>query len=100
MIVEQRIYNLVVDGISEWERHYVSEGREAQLRHLPSPIGYYASEFGALNQVVSLWGYESLEHRSQCRAALAADPDWLAFVAKVKPLIVSQENRLLRPICQ
>lgn len=98
MIVELRTYTLVADGVREWERLYRELGREAQLRHLPRLLGYYTSEIGQLNQVISLWEYDSYEERAQSRAALWQDAGWLAFAERVKPLIVEQECSLLRAL--
>jgi hypothetical protein len=60
-------------------------------------VGYYRTEFGALNQVIHMWAYESLAERTERRARLEADERWRAYIAKVRPLIVKQENKLLLP---
>jgi hypothetical protein len=60
-------------------------------------VGYFSTEVGTLNQVVHLWAYEDFEERTRKRAELVADEDWKAYVAKVRPLILHQENRILVP---
>ena len=97
MIVEERIYTLEVGKVPEYLRLYQEEGLAIQTRVLPRLIGYFHTEIGTLNQVVHLWAYEDLEERARKRAELLADEDWKAYIAKVRPLILHQENRILVP---
>ncbi|HET6184742.1 MAG TPA: NIPSNAP family protein [Acetobacteraceae bacterium] len=61
--------------------------------------GYWVSEFGTLNQVWHLWEYASLDERARLRLALAANERWRTeYVAKVQPLMVRQDIRLLEPV--
>jgi hypothetical protein len=60
-------------------------------------VGYYQTEFGPLNQIIHMWAYESMEERAAKRAKLGADPAWQAYIAKTRPLTLSQENKLLIP---
>lgn len=97
MLVEQRIYDLLPARVPNFYALYQAQGMEVQIRHLGRMLGYYSSEFGALNQVIHLWGYEDLEERARRRAALFADAQWLDYFDKVQPLIVRQESRILVP---
>ena len=97
MIVEERIYTLEVGKAPEFLRLYEQEGLAIQTPILGNLIGYFSSEIGELNLIVHLWGYESFEERTRRRAELMADPGWQAFVAKVRPLVLRQENRILIP---
>jgi hypothetical protein len=97
MIVEERIYTLEVGKVPEYLRLYEAEGLAIQTRILPRMVGYFSTEVGTLNQVVHLWAYEDFEERTRKRAELVADEDWKAYVAKVRPLILHQENRILVP---
>jgi hypothetical protein len=97
VIVEERIYTLHIGKVPEYMRLYEDEGLAIQTRILPRLVGYFSTEFGPLNQVVHLWAYDSLEERAQKRAELGADEGWKAYLAKIRPLIVSQENKLLVP---
>jgi len=94
--VEERMYVLQVGKVAEYLRLYESEGLAIQTRHLPNLIGYYFTEVGTQNQIVHLWGYEDLNQRDKCRAGLVADPAWSTFVAKLAPLIRTQETRLMK----
>ena len=97
MIVEERIYTLEVGKAPEFLRLYEQEGLAIQTPILGNLIGYFSSEIGELNLIVHMWGYESFEERTRRRAELMAEPGWQAFVAKVRPLVLRQENRILIP---
>ena len=75
----------------------MEEGLAIQEPILGHLVGYYTTEIGPLNQVVHMWGYESLEDRAQRRAKLAADPEWGEFLKKQTPLIQRMENKILMP---
>ena len=98
MIVEQRVYRLHTGKVPEYLRVYGEQGRAIQERILGNMIGWFtANEFGELNRVVHLWGYQSLDDRAARRATLAADPGWQAVLAQIVPLIKSQESTILTP---
>ena len=97
MIVDERTYTVVTGRLPDYVGLYDAEGKDIQWKHLGTPIGWFMTEVGTLNQAVHLWGYDSFEQRQERRAAMLADPDWQAFFAKIQPLILKQENRLLVP---
>jgi hypothetical protein len=97
MIVEERIYTLFVGKAPEYLDLYEREGLPIQTRILPRMIGYFTTEIGPLNTIVHMWGYADLAERTEKRAQLGADPGWKAYVGKVRPLIQSQETRILVP---
>ncbi|MBC7803057.1 MAG: NIPSNAP family protein [Candidatus Parcubacteria bacterium] len=96
MYVEERVYTVVVGKAAEYLKNYEEIGMKPQLRHLPHMIGYYYTEVGQLNLVVHQWAYDDLNQRDKCRAAMSADPDWQAYLAKNRPLIVAQETRMMK----
>ena len=96
MYVEERMYTMQVGKAPEYLRMYETEGMAIQTKHLPNLVGYYVSEVGPQNMVVHMWGYDDLNQRDKCRAAMQADPAWQAYVGKVRPLIVSQDTRVLK----
>ena len=97
MIVEMRTYTLALGATGRYFKLYGEKGLAVQKRILGHLIGYYGVEVGALNKVIHLWAYESLDERAKRRAALWADKDWLAYVAEVGGLIAAQENQILTP---
>jgi hypothetical protein len=97
MIVEERIYTLYPGKVSEMVKLYGEEGLALQQRHLGEFIGYFSTETGNLNQVVFMWGYDSLDDRAARRERLAQDPEWQRYLQKAVQLILTQENRILKP---
>jgi hypothetical protein len=97
MIVDLREYTLQAGRVAEFLALYEREGLAIQREIQGALVGHYATEVGALNQVVHLWAYESFEDRAVRRARLASHPGWKAYLEKAMPMIVSAQNRILRP---
>jgi hypothetical protein len=97
MFVEQRLYTCAPGNTGEFLRVYHAEGREPQTDHLGHPVGYYISEIGPLNQIMTLWPYATLDERMEKRRALFQDAAWNAFLDKARPLLTTQESRILVP---
>ena len=97
MFVEQRTYTLLPGSQGEWLENYEKYGLEIQTKILGRLVGYFSTEFGALNQVVHMWAYETFEDRAERRKKLFQNAVWLEFLPKVRPLIVSQESKILLP---
>ena len=97
MIVEERIYTLHPGKAAEMVKLYGEEGLALQQKYLGKFLGYFTCETGNLNQVVFLWGYDSVDDRHARRERMAQDPAWQAYLKKVVPLLQKQENKLLRP---
>src|SRR6478736_2712290 len=97
MFVEQRLYTCAPGQTGEFLKVYEQEGRAPQMQHLGQPVGYYVSEIGMLNQVTTLWAYGSLDERVERRRALFRNADWNAYLNKARPLLTTQETRILVP---
>jgi len=97
MFVEQRLYTCAPGNTAKFLKAYQAEGRAPQTHHLGQPVGYYVSEIGMLNQITTLWAYDSLNERVERRGALFQDPAWVAFLDKARPLLTTQETRILVP---
>lgn len=97
MIVEERIYTLHPGKVPEYVRLYKGEGLAIQTRILGRMVGWFTTEIGPLNQIVHMWGYDSLDDRARRRAELGADPGWQAYRPKIQPLIRTMENKILVP---
>jgi hypothetical protein len=97
MIVEERIYTLQPGKVGEYLAAYQAEGLAIQQPILGNLIGYFSTEFGMLNQVIHLWGYEDLNERERRRGELWSNQRWLEYAKKIQPLLVTQESRILIP---
>ena len=97
MIVEQRDYHVHTGKLPELVRLYETEGIPLQNEILGSLVGAFTTEIGALSTYTTLWRYDSFGEREERRARLQADERWEAFLAKVQPLMHTQQNRILVP---
>ena len=98
MIFDLRTYTMVPGRLKPFLTLYEAEGLPVQVRHQGQPIGYFVTEIGTNNQVVHLWAYDSLADRERKRAALDADPEWIAYRAKSAATgnVQHQENKILK----
>jgi len=97
MIYDMRIYTCKPGTVPLQLELYKEHGYGPQTRHLGKPALYGVTETGPSNTYVHVWAYESAADREQRRAAMAADPDWQAFLKKSREAgyLVAQENRIL-----
>ncbi len=100
MIVDQRTYTVQIGKLRDFLALYAAEGLAVQTEHLGPPMGYFTTEVGDVNQVVHLWRYTDMADRERRRAALEADPRWLAYRRKAGAdgQLVRQQNTLLRAV--
>ena len=97
MIVEQRDYHVYTGKLNELVRLYADEGISIQQEILGGLVGVFTTDVGALSTYTSMWRYDSYAEREERRARLQADERWKAFLAKIQPLIHTQQNRILVP---
>jgi hypothetical protein len=97
VIVEQRDYHVYTGKLPELVRLYESEGIPLQNEILGGLVGAFTTDIGALSTYTTLWRYESFAEREEKRARLQADERWKTFLAKVQPLMHTQQNRILVP---
>src|SRR5262249_1271831 len=94
MIFERPPSTLRTGAVPEFEERY--EKRLAvRLKH--SKLGaFWHTEFGPLNQVIHVYPYDDLDHRTRVRAALATDRERNALPSG-QDLIVTQESEIMIP---
>jgi len=98
MIIDERTYTVRPGKLADYLGEHLREGLPVMRRHLGDPHAYYTTETGNLNQFVHLWRYDSMAEREARRTALYADPDWLAYRARVGETgwVTHQHNRILK----
>ena len=92
MIYEIRTYTLTPGSIPEFEKRF-----EATLpcRTPYSELAaFWHTEFGPLNQVIHVWPYDDLGHRTEVRHRLAKEPGW---PPKNSKLILSMQSEIFTP---
>jgi hypothetical protein len=97
VIVEQRDYHVYTGKLAELVRLYEAEGIPIQQEILGGLVGAFTVDVGALSTYSTLWRYDSYGEREERRAQLQADERWQEFLAKVQPLMHTQQNRVLVP---
>lgn len=94
MICEVRTYTLRPGTVAEFEERYA---QRLPLREKHSKLGaFWHTEFGPLNQVVHVYPYDDLQHRTRVRAAMAQDTARNAIPGG-QDLIVAQEAEIMIP---
>jgi hypothetical protein len=97
MIVDLRTYTMVPGRLRPYLKLYEAEGLPIQLRHLGKLVGYFVTEVGTLNQVVSMWAYDDMADRERRRNAMEDDPEWVVYRKKSAETgnVQHQESKLL-----
>ena len=100
MLLDVRTYTCRPGTIKKHIALYEKTGKVPQTRHLGQPLAYMTTETGNVNQYIHIWVYENAADREKRRAAMWADPDWLAYLEESAKLgaLEAQENRLMSPV--
>jgi len=94
-VYELRTYNVIVGKMAEVVELYKTQGWPAVARHPDRLVGYFTGDVGALNQLVHLWKFEDDADRRAFWAGVFADEQFMAFARQLRPLLASQENKLM-----
>ncbi len=97
-IVDHRIYTIKPRGMAEFIEVFERLAMPVLLKHLGAPLAFYSSCIGPLNQVVHLWGYDSLDDFEKRSAARDRDETFAAYLQASAHLIVAQETRIIKPV--
>ena len=100
MLIDVRTYTCRPGTIKKHLALYEKMGKAPQTKHLGQPMAYMVGETGNPNEYMHIWIYENAGDREQKRAAMWADPDWIAYTQESAKLgaLVSQGNRLMTPV--
>ena len=97
-IYEMRTYTLQVGKMAEATRLYQELGFPALAKggHDANLVGYFVADTGMINQLVHLWKFNDDAHRREHWKSVYANQDFIeGFAAKFRPLLLSQEVKLL-----
>lgn len=97
-VVDHRIYTIVPRGMAEFLEVFEGMALPILRQHLGEPLAFYTSSIGPLNQVVHLWGYESLADFERRSLARDSDPRFAAYLQATRHLVSAQETRILRGV--
>jgi len=96
MIYELRTYTLIPGKQGEYLKLNSEVGHPTRGQKYGTLEGSWTTEFGTLNQFVTLWGYADLIERERLRAELAKNEVWSRdYVPRILPILLAQENKIL-----
>ena len=78
MIIEMRTYILKPTTLKKFLDIYNDEIRETHVSILGNQIGFFYTEFGELNKVVHLYGYDSYKDREKRREILSKNKEFIS----------------------
>lgn len=99
-LYELRTYNLYVGKMAEGVKLYQQFGFPALAKggFDKKLVGYFQSDVGQLHQLVHMWKFNDDADRRNHWKSLFADKDFMeGFAAKFRPLVMTQEVKLLLP---
>jgi hypothetical protein len=92
MIIEMRTYTLKPGTVPAFEERF---GAGLHIREKFSKLGgFWHTEVGALNQVIHVWQYPSIEERMRVRAAMATAVGWPPATAE---FTLKQQSEVFNP---
>ena len=94
-IYEMRTYTLIVGKMSDVVQLYKTEGWPALQKHPNKLVGYFTGDIGAMNQLIHIWKFDDDDDRRAFWAGVFSDPEFMAFAKQLRPMILSQENKLM-----
>ena len=96
-LFELRTYTLYSGKLGEASQHYLELGWSALQKggFDAKLVGYFTSDVGDLNQLVHLWKFDDDADRRNHWSTLFQDDDFMAFAAKLRPLLMTQTVQLL-----
>ena len=96
---EMRTYTLYVGKMAEAVKLYQELGFPALQKggHDKKLAGYFQSDTGMINQLVHLWKFDDDADRRAHWEAVFANTDFVVgFAGKFRPLVMTQEVKLLQ----
>lgn len=94
-IYELRTYTFKVGKLGEAISLYENEAWPALQKYEDYLVGYFTGDIGGLNQLIHMWKFADDTDRRTFWETLFKDADFMAFAAKLRPLVLTQENKLM-----
>src|SRR3954469_19169546 len=100
MFLEQRMYTAHPGKLPGWLKAYAEIGGPASSRTLTPQIGMFTVEFGQINRVLFLRGFDDIDQRERGLAARDADPEGQRFLVESRNTgaLMAQEAKLLKTV--
>ncbi|MDO9711367.1 NIPSNAP family protein [Paracraurococcus lichenis] len=100
MFIEQRIYTAHPGKLPAWLKAYAEIGGPASSRTLTPLMGMFTVEFGQINRVLFIRGFDDIDAREEGMKRRDADPDWQRFLEATRPIgaLMAQEAKLMKTV--
>jgi hypothetical protein len=96
VIYELRTYTLIPGKQGEYLKLNAEVGRPTRGQTYGTLEGSWTTEFGTLNQFVTLWSYADLVERERLRAELQSNEVWSRdYTPRILPILLAMENKIL-----
>jgi hypothetical protein len=92
MLYEIRTYDIKPGSQAEVEKRF-GEAYEKR-RKFSELTAFFHTEIGALNQIIHIWGYDSMAERDRVRAAAIADKTW---PPDIKDFVLNMRTEIFLP---
>jgi NIPSNAP len=97
MIYEMRTYDIKPGLLPAYLKHFKEVGMPEREPH-NNLVGFWFTEFGALNQVVHIWKWDSLDQRTKLRGELMQNPNWTQnFLPVAMPMVDRMHSVIMNP---
>lgn len=96
MIYELRTYNVKPEAAVDVVALYQAEGWPELAAWKQNLVGYFTTDIGPLHQIVHLWKFADHAARDHQWATLRANPKFAEFGRKIRPMLHSQENKIMK----
>ena len=94
-IFELRTYTLHVGKLGQAIQIYNELGWPALKKYDENIVRYFIGDVGALNQIIHVWQFEDDNNRRELWKTIYADKDFIKFASEFRPLVLTQENKLM-----
>jgi hypothetical protein len=97
-LIDHRVYNIAPRCMPQFLEIFNRMGMPVLKATLGTPMGMYTTVVGPLNQFVHLWAYDNMAEYEARSLARDTHPDFPAYLAATKELVISQETMLMKTI--
>lgn len=94
-IYEMRTYRAIVGKMSDLIELYKTQGWPALERHPKKLVGYFTGDVGAMHELIHIWKFDDDADRRAFWAGVFSDPEFMAFAKQIRPMLATQENKLM-----
>jgi hypothetical protein len=97
-LVDHRIYTIRLRKMPEFLDVFNRLAMPILMETLGTPLGFWTSHVGPLNQFVHLWAYRDMADYERRSRARDTHPGFPAYLSASEHLIVAQETRLIKAV--